>query len=305
MATGRVFKLNTGATIPAIGLGTWQSPDAEVYTAVISALKAGYRHIDSAAAYGNEESAGKAIKDSGVPRESIFLTTKLWSTYHTRVEEGLDESLQKLGTSYLDLYLMHWPVPMNPKGNHPLFPTKEDGSRDLIPADEWDFIKTWASMQELLKTGKVKAIGVSNFSIVNLEKLLSAPTTTVVPAVNQVEMHPYNPQFKLLQYCTEKGIHITGYSPLGSTSAPLQDEPVIKAIAEATGKTPAQVLISWAVARGTSVIPKSVTPSRIEANFNDFVMSPEDVEKINGISKVTKRRIVQPSWGVTIFHDDE
>ncbi|KAK9472191.1 NADP-dependent oxidoreductase domain-containing protein [Dipodascopsis tothii] len=304
MATGRSYKLNAGISIPALGLGTWQSPDAEVYTAVLTALEVGYKHIDSAFCYGNEQPVGKAIADSPVAREDIFLTTKLWSTYHSRVAEALDLSLKNLGTDYVDLYLMHWPVPMNPAGNHPMFPTRADGSRDLVAEADWDFVKTWAEMQKLLGTGKVKAIGVCNFSIHNLEILLKAPTTTVVPAVNQCEMHPYLPQFKLFEYCAAKGIHMTAYSPLGSTSAPLQDEAVVQKVAEANGKSAAQVLISWGIQRGASVIPKSVTPSRIEANFQDFVVADADMAALDAISKTTTKRVVSPAWGVKIFHDE-
>ncbi|KAK9321567.1 NADP-dependent oxidoreductase domain-containing protein [Lipomyces orientalis] len=305
MSTGRTFKLNDGNVIPALGLGTWQSPDTEVYEAVLTAIKTGYKHIDAAFCYGNEGPVGKAIKDSGVPRESIFLTSKLWSTGHTRVAEDLHASLQNLGVEYLDLYLMHWPVTLNPHGNHPLFPTTPTGQRDILPQSEWNYIKTWAAMQELLKTGKVKSIGVSNFSTYHFDQLLKASTTTIVPAVNQVEMHPYNPQEKLVRYCNEKGIHLTAYSPLGSTAAPLQEEYIVKKVAERVGKSSAQVLISWAIWRGTSVIPKSVTPSRVRSNFEDFVLSDADGELINEISEVTRRRIVAPNWGVKIFYDDD
>ncbi|KAK9328522.1 NADP-dependent oxidoreductase domain-containing protein [Lipomyces starkeyi] len=305
MATGRTFLLNDGNVIPALGLGTWQSPDKEVYEAVLTALKTGYSHIDAAFCYGNEVPVGKAVKDSGVPRENIFLTSKLWSTGHTRVTEDLEVSLKNLGVEYLDLYLMHWPVTLNPNGNHPLFPTTSTGARDLLPDEEWNYINTWASMQELLKTGKVKSIGVSNFSTYHFEQLLKAPTTIIVPAVNQVEMHPYNPQEKLVTYCKEKGIHLTAYSPLGSTAAPLQQEAIVKMIAEKVGRSPAQVLISWAIWRGTSVIPKSVTPGRVASNFEDFIMSDADGQLINEISKTTRKRIVMPNWGVKIFYDDD
>ncbi|KAK9465672.1 NADP-dependent oxidoreductase domain-containing protein [Lipomyces arxii] len=304
MATGRTFKLNTGAEIPALGLGTWQSPEDQVHSAVLTALKCGYKLIDTAFVYGNEVAVGQGIKDSGVARESFFLTTKLWSTYHTRVAEGLEASLKNLGVDYLDLFLVHWPVCMNALGDDPLFPRREDGTRDLVPEDQWDFTKTWAEMQKLLDTGKVRAIGVSNMSIANFEKLLAAPTTTVIPAVNQVELHPYLPQEKLLAYCEAKGIHVTAYSPLGSTSAPLQEDPIIQEIAKKAGKTPAQVLISWAITRGTSAIPKSVTPTRIESNFHDFVLSDSDVAAITAIGKTTHKRMVSPAWGVTIFHED-
>ncbi|KAK9233940.1 NADP-dependent oxidoreductase domain-containing protein [Lipomyces kononenkoae] len=305
MSTGRTFELNDGNVIPALGLGTWQSQDKEVYDAVLIALKTGYRHIDAAFCYGNEVPVGNAIKNSGVPRESIFLTSKLWSTGHTRVVEELEASLKNLDVDYLDLYLMHWPVTLNPKGNHPILPTTPTGARDIVPEEEWNYIKTWAAMQTLLKTGKVKSIGVANFSTHHLEQLASAPTTTIVPAVNQVEMHPYNPQEKLIRYCNENGIHLTAYSPLGSTSAPLQEEGIVKAVAERLGKSAAQVLISWAIWRGTSVIPKSVTPSRIASNFEDCVMSDADGKLINEISKTTRKRIVSPNWGVKIFYDDD
>ncbi|KAK9311321.1 NADP-dependent oxidoreductase domain-containing protein [Lipomyces starkeyi] len=205
MSTGRVFKLNDGNFIPALGLGTWQSPDKEVYEAVLVALKTGYRHIDAAfpnlsglsidlqwmltiyaSAMVTKYQLAKLLKTAAY-RESVFLTSKLWSTGHTRVAEDLEASLKNLGVDYLDLYLMHWPVTLNPKGNHPLFPTTTTGARDLLPEEEWNYIKTWAAMQALLKTGKVKSIGVANFSTHHLEQLASAPTTTVVPTVNQGE----------------------------------------------------------------------------------------------------------------------
>ncbi|KAK9483534.1 NADP-dependent oxidoreductase domain-containing protein [Lipomyces starkeyi] len=296
MATG----LNDGNNIPALGLGTWQSPDKEVYEAVLAALKTGYRHIDAAYCYGNEVPVGHAIKDSGLPRESIFLTSKLWSTGHTNTAENLEASLKNLGVEYLDLYLMHWPVTLNPDGNHPLLPTTLTGERDRLPEEEWNYIKTWN-----FSIHKAKSIGVANFSTYHFDQLLRAPTTVIVPAVNQVEMHPYNPQEKLVAYCKEKGIHLTAYSPLGSTSAPLQEDAVIKKVAEKAGKSPAQALISWAIWRGTSVIPKSVTPSRIVINFEDFVMSDADGNLIDEISKTTRRRIVAPNWGVKIFYDDD
>ncbi|CAE6405697.1 unnamed protein product, partial [Rhizoctonia solani] len=189
-------KLNNGVEIPALGLGTWQSKPEEVTNAVNHALKSGYRHIDCAFAYGNEAQVGEGIKKSGVPRSEIFITTKVWSTYHRRVRESLEESLKNLGTDYVDLLLMHWPVPLNPNGNHPLFPTLEDGTRDVDK--EWHISKTWTQLEELLEEGKVKAIGVSNCSELKLNEIL--PTAKVVPAVNQVELHPYNPQLELAKF---------------------------------------------------------------------------------------------------------
>ncbi|KAK7203569.1 Aldo/keto reductase [Myxozyma melibiosi] len=300
MATKRLLKLNTGVSIPALGLGTWQSAPNEVYEAVLTALKTGYRHIDTAYAYENEAEVGKAIRDSGIPREEIFLTTKLWGTFHTKPEENLDISLKNLGLDYVDLYLMHWPIPFNPEGTG-LVPHRADGSVDSL--SDWDFIKTWELMQKI-PSSKAKAIGVSNFSIKNLTKLLAAPTTKVVPAANQVELHPYLPQHKLVDFCKSKGIVVTAYSPLGSTSAPLQKEPVVQKIAEELKITAPQVLISWAISRGTSVLPKSVTPERIVTNFNDVELDAEKVAAIDEIYKTTSKRIVNPPWG-DIFNDEE
>ncbi|QLG72063.1 hypothetical protein HG535_0C04170 [Zygotorulaspora mrakii] len=230
--TGSVT-LNSGYTLPLVGLGTWKSGNNEVYEAVLEALKTGYRHIDGAAIYENEEQVGKAIKDSKIPREEIFVTTKLWNTQQRTPQEALDQSLKRLGLDYVDLYLMHWPIPMRPD-------SIEDGNLLTIPRvhgevdvdTNWDFIKTWELMQELTRTKKVRTVGVSNFSIKNIEDLLAAPTTRLTPAVNQVELHPLLPQYKLYEFCNGKGIHLEAYSPLGSTDAPVLDNEVIKAVAK-------------------------------------------------------------------------
>jgi len=248
------FTLNTGAKIPAVGLGTWQSQPNEVRKAVCAALKAGYRHIDTALAYGNEHEVGQGIKDSGVPREEIWLTTKLDNPWHKRVEEGINSSLKSLGTDYVDLYLMHWPSSTDP-----------DDLKKHYP--DWDFIKTWQELQKLPESGRVKNIGISNFGITNLEKLLNDPSCKTTPAVNQIELHPNCPTPKLVEYCQSKGIHCTAYSCLGSTNSPLAKDETLAKIAESKGKTTAQVLLMWGLQRGTSVIPKSVTASRIESNF--------------------------------------
>ena len=190
--TKKVFTLNTGAKMPAIGLGTWQSGKGEVRQAVIDAIKAGYRHIDTALAYGNESEVGQGIRDSGVPRDEIWVTTKLDNTWHHRVSEGIDSSLKSLGLEYVDLYLVHWPASSDP-------------SDEKKPLADWNFEKTWLEMQKLPATGKVKAIGVSNFAIKNLEILLKNPELKIVPAVNQVELHPNNPSPKVCPgFCTWK-----------------------------------------------------------------------------------------------------
>lgn len=269
---------------------------------MLAAIETGYRHIDTAACYGNEKAIGDAIRDSKVPRSELFVTTKLWCTDHTRVEQALDISLKKLDLDYVDLYLMHWPVPLNPNGNHPNFPKLENGKRDIL--QDWNFIKTYNEMQKLLDTHKVRAIGVSNFSITNLKKLLDAASTTVVPAANQVEMHPLLPQPKLLEFCKDKGILVEAYSPLGSTDSPLLKDEVVLEVAEANGVSAGTVLISWAIWRGTAVLPKSVTPSRIVSNFQVIALSDLDGEKLNQLSKTRgTTRIVLPDWSPFVVFD--
>ncbi|ODN81754.1 hypothetical protein L202_02139 [Cryptococcus amylolentus CBS 6039] len=294
MSVPTSFKLNTGASIPAIGLGTWQAKPGEVKDAVSHALKSGYRHIDGALCYQNEKEVGEGLRDSGVPREEVFLTSKLWSSFHDRVEESLDTTLKDLGVDYLDLYLIHWPVRLEPNGTHPLFPVKPDGSRSLDW--DWDQSKTWAQMEDVLKKGKVKAIGVSNAGIPIVEHIIK--TGTVVPAVNQVELHPYNPQHELLKYSKEKGILLEAYSPLGSTSSPLHEDPELLAVAKKHDVTAATVLISYQVNRGVVVLPKSVTPARIESNLKTVKLDEEDLARLDKIAEGGKqKRFTAPPWG--------
>ncbi|KAL1992225.1 hypothetical protein VTN49DRAFT_4257 [Thermomyces lanuginosus] len=297
------YKLNTGAEIPALGLGTWKSSPEEVQEAVYHAIKVGYRHIDTAFAYQNEEDVGKGIRraiDEGlVKREDLFVTTKLWATYAERVEENLELSLKALGLDYVDLYLVHWPIYMNPKGNHPLFPTLPDGTRDLIRTH--NHVNTWKAMEKLPATGKVKAIGVSNYSVRYLEQLLAE--ATIVPAVNQIENHPALPQQDIVDFCNARGIVITAYSPLGSTGSPLMTaEPVVQ-IAKKRNVSPATVLLSWHLARNSVVLAKSVNPDRITANRNLIELDADDVALIKQYSddltaKKQLQRYVDPPFNV-------
>ncbi|KAF7885500.1 uncharacterized protein EAF02_004009 [Botrytis sinoallii] len=312
------FKLNTGAEIPALGLGTWQSEPGAVAKAVSYALSIGYKHIDCAYVYGNEEEVGQGLKEafaSGVKREDIFITTKLWCTYHTRVEEALDKSLKRLGLDYVDLYLMHWPVPMNPNGNHELFPKHPDGSRDL--QTEWSHTQTWQELEKVSKTGKTKAIGVSNYSVKNLEELFSKATIT--PAVNQIENHPSLPQQEIYDLCKSKGIHITAYSPLGSTGSPLFTAAPIVEVAKKRDVPPASILLSYhgktpvnmrlPFCSGSSVLAKSVTLDRIKANMNIVKLDDADMKILNDYSDdLTKNgklmRYVFPAFGVDLGFPD-
>ncbi|CAK9437501.1 uncharacterized protein LODBEIA_P18790 [Lodderomyces beijingensis] len=267
------FTLNNGTKIPAVGLGTWQATeDDAAYKAVLAALQNGYKHIDTAHIYRNEEQVGRAIKDSKIPREQLFITTKLWNADHKNVEAALDASLAKLGLDYVDLYLIHWPVSTNPETNKPY--------------EDWDFVDTWKELQKIYKqSSKVKAIGVSNFTVKKLQKLLSANGVDVVPAANQVEAHPLLTQPELVEFLKSKNIKLEAYSPLGSTDSPLFKNPTIVEIAEKNGVEPAQVLVSWAVQRDTVVLPKSVTESRVISNIKTFTLSKEDFDALNNLSE--------------------
>ncbi|KAI9323656.1 NADP-dependent oxidoreductase domain-containing protein [Dichotomocladium elegans] len=302
-ALDKVYELNTGAKIPAIGLGTWQGTGEEAYAAVKTAIAAGYRHIDTAFGYGNETEVGNAIRDSmkelGLKREDIFVTTKLWPTYFRpeRVAEGFNASYERLNIGYIDLFLAHWPIALSPEQGVAI-PRRPDGTRELDNVDPCD---TWAAMEKLLDTGKVKAIGVSNYSIPFLTKLLE--TAKIVPAVNQIELHPYLPQQRLVDFCASKGIHTTAYSPLGSSNAPLLQDETINKIAAKHNKSPAQVVLSWGIAR-SSILPKSVKPERVKANADLFELSAEEKAEISELHKTKGSRFIKPDWGTKVFDED-
>lgn len=282
MPASKSVKLNTGAEMPTVGLGTWKSKPGEVEHAVEHALKHGYRHIDTAAAYANEAEVGKGIKQSGVPREQIFLTTKLNNPDHKNVEEALLESLRKLDTPYIDLWLMHWPAPM---------------TKDMKADKSHDWLDTWKSMEEVYAKhpDKVKAIGVSNFSVEYLERLLK--DAKVIPAVNQIELHPSCPQHDVVDFCTKHGIVLTAYSPLGSDNSPLLTNETVKKIADKYNVHPANILISLQANRpNVTVLPKSVTKSRIENNFTIVDLTEEEVKELNDIDKKHHFRACHPNW---------
>lgn len=308
--TDKYFTLNTGAKIPAVGLGTWQSPPGAVKDAVAYALKNGYRLVDGAYCYGNEAEVGAGIKeaiDSGaVKREDIFVVSKVWATYNTRVELGLDKSLKDLGLDYVDLFLVHWPLLMNPEGNDDKFPKLPDGSRDIIKSH--NHVDTWKLMEKLVETGKTKAIGVSNYSKRYLEQLL--PEVKIVPAVNQIENHPQLPQQEIVDLCKEKGIHIMAYSPFGSTGGPLFEAEPVKKIAEKHGVPATSVLLGYHVARGSTVLPKSTNPERISANAKVADLDKDDVKALDDYSnQLTKdgklHRYVYPPFGIDFGFPDK
>ncbi|KAJ1024967.1 hypothetical protein NDA18_004253 [Ustilago nuda] len=313
MSLNKSLTLNDGNKIPQIGLGTWLSKPGEVANAVQVAVKSGYRHLDLAKIYQNQEEIGTALKEiipSVVKREELFITSKLWNNAHRpeNVQAAYEETLNELGLDYLDLYLIHWPVAFVP-GND-LVPKTEDGKQTLIDRDV-SIVDTWKALIELQKAGKVKSIGVSNFTIEHLDAIINA--TGVVPAVNQIEAHPLLPQDDLVAYAKQKNIHLTAYSPLGnnlSGKTKIVDYPQVSEVAKKYNADPAQVLIAWGVKRGYSVIPKSVTDSRIKSNFDQIELKDEDYDKVTSLYKeLAKVRFnipftYAPKWDVNVFGED-
>ncbi|QPI45399.1 aldo/keto reductase [Weissella paramesenteroides] len=254
------FTLANGVEIPVVGFGTWQTPDGDVaYQSVLDALKAGYRHIDTAAAYGNEASVGRAIKDSGIPREELFITSKLWNDSHSyeAAKIALDKSLKLLGLDYLDLYLIHWPNP-------------------LINRRNWDKAnaEAWRYMEDAYTEGKIRAIGISNFQIEHVKALLK--TATIRPMVNQLFINPSDLEQDIVAFNEAHDILTEAYSPLGTGS--LLAVPEINDIAEKYGKSAAQVLIRWSLQHGFLPLPKSTHAERISQNADVFDFELTDAE---------------------------
>jgi len=297
------YVLPSGDKIPSVALGVWQAGKGEVGQAVKTALKAGYRHIDDAWIYRNEEEVGQAIRDSGVPRKDIWITSKLWNDMHKPedVEPALDDSLKMLGVDYLDLYLIHWPVAFK-KGR-----TDPDG-KPVVDMDLTDDpYPTWQALEKMVDKGKIRNIGISNFNIRRIQNL-TANNLKYPPAVNQVELNFWNPQPELLSWAEDNNLLLEAYSPLGSTQQVKKtlEVPEIQEVAKELGITPAQAVISWHVQRGTVVLPKSVTPSRVEENFRIVKLPDENFKKIETAATSHKpKRVVKPNWGVDIFEDEE
>ncbi|KAJ3328749.1 hypothetical protein HDU76_009362 [Blyttiomyces sp. JEL0837] len=258
-ATTITITLNNGLPIPVLGLGVYRAEPKDAYTAVLAALKHGYRHIDTAALYGNERDVGRAVRDSGIPRSQIWITTKLWidqAKGNGATLRAFEESLKKLDIGYIDLYLIHAPVV---------------GTR----------LDAWKEMEEIYKSGKAKAIGVSNYGIDHLTELLEK--CTITPAVNQIEVHPFLQRTDLCAFCKSKGIVVQAYSPL--TKARKLGDPTVVRIAENLDKTPAQILIRWGIQMGYVTLPKTTTMSRISENASvfDWSIPKEDMDALDAL----------------------
>ena len=255
--------LNNNLKMPQLGFGVWQVPDDQATEAVEIALKVGYTSIDTAMIYKNEKGVGRAIAESSVPREELFITTKVWNSDqgYEKTLRAFEESLDRLGLDYIDLYLIHWPTPNFDQ-----------------------YVDTYKALEKLYHDGRVKAIGVCNFEVEHLERILIE--CEVVPVLNQVECHPYLAQNELKEFCAKHNILVEAWSPLEQGGEVLKDE-VIQKIAASHSKSPAQVVLRWHLQNNTIVIPKSVTPSRIEENFNvfDFELSADEMNEINKLNR--------------------
>jgi len=262
MTNPTVIKLHDGNVMPQLGLGVWQASNEEVVTAVHKAVEVGYRSIDTAAAYKNESGVGKAISSAGIPREDLFITSKLWNDAHLRPAEALQESLEHLKLDYLDLYLIHWPVPAI---DH--------------------YVEAWKGLIELQKQGLVKSIGVCNFQVPHLQRLIDE--TGVAPVINQIELHPLMQQRQLNAWNATHKIQTESWSPLAQGGEGVFDQKITHKLAEKYGKTPAQIVIRWHLDKGLVVIPKSVTPSRIAENFDvwDFRLDKDELTDLTALDK--------------------
>jgi 2,5-diketo-D-gluconate reductase A len=259
-----MIRLNDGHAIPQLGFGVFQIPPDQTAQAVRCALEAGYRHIDTAEMYANERGVGQAVRESGIARADVFITSKLNNGAHRPddARRAFERTLSELGSDYVDLFLIHWPLP-----------TLYDG----------DFVSTWEVLEEFHRDGRARSIGVSNFTIGHLQRLLTE--TDVVPAVNQIELHPYLVNAELREFGEEHGIATEAWSPIAQGA--VLDDPAITAIARRLSRTPAQIVLRWHIERGTIVFPKSVTPARIAENFAlfDFALTPDDVDAITALDR--------------------
>jgi aldehyde reductase len=306
-------KLNSGYEIPSFGLGTWKSKPGEVENAVKNAIDVGYRHIDGAMVYENEKEVGSAIQakiaEGVVKREDLFLTSKLWDTFHRPdlVIPALKKTLADLGTDYIDMYLIHWPMGIKEcdVSNITLFPWTDEGNTKWIYSDV-DYVDTWKEMEKAVELGLARSIGVSNFNSKQIDRVLAI--AKIPPATNQIEIHPYLTNEKIVNFCRGKGIEITAYSPLGSADRPwatpddpkLLEDPKLIELGKKYNKTAAQLVLRWSIQRQLIAIPKTVNKNRLleNADIFDFELTEEDMKYVNTFNRPDGR-----GCGETICND--
>lgn len=314
----KTFKLNNGTNMPGLGFGTFASEGSkgETYKAVECALKVGYRNLDCAWFYQNEEEVGEAVRDflkanPSVKREDIFICTKVWNHLHEPedVKWSLESSLKKFGLDYIDLFLVHWPIAAEKDDNY--MPKLGPDGKYIIKKDLTENPEpTWRAMEEIAESGKARAIGVSNWTIEGLKKLMSF--AKIKPTVNQIEIHPFLPQEELVKFCLENDILPAAYSPLGSqdqvptTGEKVRTNKTLNEVAERSGHTLAQVILAWGLRRGYAVLPKSATPSRIESNFQVPDLSDADYEAVNQVAKGRHTRFVnmKDTFGYNVWPEE-
>ncbi|KAJ5077843.1 hypothetical protein M0811_05533 [Anaeramoeba ignava] len=303
------IELNTKQKIPALGIGTYRSPKGEVGKAIKIALETGFRHIDCAYFYGNEDEIGEILKetfDQGkIKREDVWITSKLWNIFHDPkdVQEGCEKTIKDLQCGYLDLFLIHWPVCFEKRNDLDLLPRKDENTMSTV---DIPLIETWHAMEKLVEIGLVKSIGISNFTKERIEEIYEK--AKIKPVINQIENHPYLQQEELCEYCRKNGIQITAYSPLGTShfkkeNPSLLQDPIILEIAKKHNVSPAQILIKWQIQRGNTVIPKAVKPEHIKDNFEclKVKLTEEDMKQIATLDR--HFRFVNPLnfWNIDVY----
>lgn len=319
LANEKTYTLNNGVTIPAVGFGTFanEGSKGETYKAVIKALETGYRHLDCAWFYQNEDEVGDAVRDflkdhQNVKRSDIFICTKVWNHLHEpeEVKWSLQSSLDKLKMDYIDLFLVHWPIAAESDESH--MPKLGADGKYVIKKDLTENPQpTWRAMEEINRSGKARAIGVSNWTVAGLKKLLSF--AEIKPAVNQIEIHPFLPNSELVDFCLENKIMPAAYSPLGSqnqvpsTGEKVRTNPTLNEVAERSGFDLAQVLLAWGLRRGYVVLPKSSTPKRIESNWQIPELSKEDFDAIEDVARGRHTRFVnmKDTFGYDVWPGEE
>lgn len=302
-------KLNTGAAIPLVGLGTVPETDDNAFKKAVRAaiVDAGYKHIDTAWYYGTEPALGEELADifetTNIKREDIFITTKVWPCYWNDPEISVNASLKDLKVEYVDLLLQHWPICFkkveDKDGKRVPVPRDDDGN--LLYDESGDYLITYKKLLKLKDEGKAKAIGVSNYTIEMLERIIKE--TGIVPATNQVELHPHLPQVDLQKYCKSKGIILEAYSPFGSTGAPNLKVPLVQTLASKYDSTPAEIIVNYLISNGIVALPRSSNVERLKKGYKLVKLSSEDIDQLTKFGEENPKRFITDDWGKTLGFD--